>query len=114
MSASSGLSGSTLSGIPGATRSSSLCCRAGFGLKVIAVPADPSEVGQNAVHNLAGDEEGIPCKRDRIELLERRTGVLRRGTVFHVDQVQILVKWDDGSSGSLRPGVDRFRIVERG
>jgi hypothetical protein len=26
--------------------------------------------------------------------------------------VQILVKWDDGRSQSLRPGVDRFRIVD--
>jgi hypothetical protein len=53
-------------------------------------------------------------KGDRIELVEPRAGVRVRGTVFHVDQVQILVKWDDGRSGSLRPGVDRFRIVESG
>jgi hypothetical protein len=32
--------------------------------------------------------------------------------VFYVDQVQILVKWDDGSSESLRPHVDLFRIIE--
>ena len=52
----------------------------------------------------------MPKKGDRIELIEV-WGVRRRGTVFHVDQVQILVKWDDGHSGSLRPGVDRFRII---
>jgi hypothetical protein len=31
--------------------------------------------------------------------------------VFYADELQILVKWDDGRSGSLRPGVDRFSIV---
>jgi hypothetical protein len=35
-----------------------------------------------------------------------------RGTVFYSDQLQILVKWDDGRSESLRPRVDRFRIVD--
>jgi hypothetical protein len=36
-----------------------------------------------------------------------------RGTVYHVDQLQILVKWDDGRSEGLRPNVaDRFRIIE--
>jgi hypothetical protein len=63
---------------------------------------------------LPDEHDGIPRKGDRIELLEPRAGVHARGTVFHVDQVQILVKWDDGRSQSLRPGVDRFRILERG
>jgi hypothetical protein len=52
----------------------------------------------------------IPAKGDRIEI-GRRTGVAIRGTVFYADELQILVKWDDGRSGSLRPGVDRFSIV---
>jgi hypothetical protein len=55
----------------------------------------------------------IPAKGDRVELLETRAGVRARGTVFYSDQVQILVKWDDGRSSSLTPGVDQFRIVER-
>ncbi len=50
-------------------------------------------------------------KGERIELLELRTGIPRRGSVFYSDQLQILVKWDDGRSESLRPGVDRFRII---
>jgi hypothetical protein len=56
----------------------------------------------------------LPSKGDRIELLRAVTGVSVRllGTVFYVDHVQILVKWDDGRSQSLRPGVDRFRIVD--
>jgi hypothetical protein len=41
-------------------------------------------------------------------------GVRVRGTVFYSDELQILVKWDDGRSESLRPGVDDFRIVEPG
>jgi hypothetical protein len=70
-------------------------------------------MGQNAAH-LSEEPHGVPKKGDRIELLAPRTGIRPQGTVFHVDQVQILVKWDDGRSQSLRPGVDRFRIVERG
>jgi hypothetical protein len=60
-----------------------------------------------------GNQEGprIPSKGDRIELLRTRTGVRLRGTVFYSDQLQILVKWDDGRSQSLRPGVDRYRII---
>jgi hypothetical protein len=65
---------------------------------------------QNAA-NSHEEHDRIPQKGDRIELIEPRTGVHSRGTVFHVDQVQILVKWDDGRSGSLRPGVDLFRII---
>ena len=38
-------------------------------------------------------------------------GVRVRGTVFYSDQLQILVKWDDGRSESLRPGC-AYRIVE--
>lgn len=70
-------------------------------------------MGRNLAH-LFDEPHGVPKKGDRIELLQPRTGIHPRGTVFHVDQVQILVKWDDGRSESLRPGVDRFRIVERG
>ena len=54
-----------------------------------------------------------PRKGDRIELILPRLGTTRRGTVFYVDELQILVKWDDGRSEGLRPNVaDRFRIVE--
>ena len=58
----------------------------------------------------------IPSKGERIELLQRRLGLPVRGTVFYSDQLQILVKWDDGRSGSLRPGceTEAFRIVEEG
>lgn len=35
-------------------------------------------------------------------------GVARRGTVHYSDQLQLLVKWDDGSSSSLRVGRDRI------
>jgi hypothetical protein len=66
---------------------------------------------QNAAQ-MPEEHDGTPKKGDRIELLQPRAGVHLRGTVFHVDQVQILVKWDDGRSGSLPPDADRFRIVE--
>ena len=51
----------------------------------------------------------VPRKGDRIELV--KAGVYVRGTVHHVDQVQILVKWDDGRSESLSPGSRSFRII---
>jgi len=40
-------------------------------------------------------------------------GVPVRGTVFYSDQLQVLIKWDNGRSGSLlRGAIDGFRIVE--
>jgi len=41
-------------------------------------------------------------------------GIRVRGTVFYVDELQILVKWDDGRSESLRPAANGFRMVNRG
>jgi len=52
----------------------------------------------------------IPTKGDRIE--RRRVGVAQRGTVHYSDQLQALVKWDNGASSSLRYDRDRFRIIE--
>lgn len=65
-------------------------------------------------HAAPDDQErtGIPSKGDRIELLRTQTGVRLRGTVFYSDHLQILVKWDNGRSQSLRPGIDRYRILE--
>jgi hypothetical protein len=60
-----------------------------------------------------GSNECVPAKGDRIELDRPRMGVRVRGTVFYSDQLQILVKWDDGRSESLRPGTHGFRIVDR-
>jgi len=61
------------------------------------------------------DEHGatgpVPSKGDRVERVRPGTGLAVRGTVFHVDRFQILVKWDDGRSASLRPG-ETFRIVD--
>jgi hypothetical protein len=55
----------------------------------------------------------LPRKGDRIEVILRRLGTTMRGTVFYADELQILVKWDDGRSESLRSTFsDRFRIVE--
>lgn len=51
----------------------------------------------------------IPSKGDQIE--RRLTGVSRRGHVWYSDQIQVLVKWEDGKSSSLRVGRDRFRLL---
>jgi hypothetical protein len=66
-------------------------------------------------HHHEEESHSVPLKGDRIELFRTETGVRRRfvGTIFYADQVQILVKWDDGRSQSLRPGVDQFRILRR-
>jgi hypothetical protein len=54
----------------------------------------------------------FPSNGARIELLTTYMGVRQRGTVFYADGHQILVKWDDGRSQSLKPGKDRYRIIE--
>jgi hypothetical protein len=32
--------------------------------------------------------------------------------VYYSDQIQILVRWDNGRSESLKPGFDRYRILD--
>ena len=53
----------------------------------------------------------VPNRGDRIELLRPRLGIRLRGHVFYADQLQVLVKWDDGRSESLRTGAQMFRIL---
>jgi hypothetical protein len=62
-----------------------------------------------------GERPGLPSKGDRVEV--RRHGVQLRGSVSYSDhRLQVLVKWDDGTSSSLR--VDKgdlheVRVIER-
>jgi hypothetical protein len=51
----------------------------------------------------------IPSKGDQVE--QRLMGVTRRGYVWYADQLQILVKWEDGKSSSLRLGSDLLYIA---
>jgi hypothetical protein len=62
----------------------------------------------------AGNEKGpeIASRGDRIELRRPATGVRIRGTVHYSDHLQILVKSDDGRSQSVKPGIDRYRIID--
>jgi hypothetical protein len=53
--------------------------------------------------------EYIPSKGNRLE--GRRLGVTLRGTVLYADRVQVLVKWDNGRSSSLRLGVDDLDMI---
>ena len=46
----------------------------------------------------------IPSKGDRV--VQHRTGVIRHGQVWYADELQVLVKWEDGKSSSLRLGCD--------
>jgi hypothetical protein len=50
----------------------------------------------------------IPSKGDLVE--RRRSGVSRVGVVWYADRLQVLVKWQDGKSSSLRLGRDQFSI----
>jgi hypothetical protein len=50
----------------------------------------------------------IPNRGDQVEQL--RIGVRRLGVVWYADQLQVLVKWQDGRSSSLRLGRDQFSI----
>jgi hypothetical protein len=50
----------------------------------------------------------IPSRGDQVE--QRRNGIRRIGYVWYSDQLQVLVKWQDGKSSSLRIGRDQFSI----
>jgi len=58
----------------------------------------------------SGDHTCVPCIGDRIEFV--RAGVAVRGRVFYADHLQVLVKFDDGRSASLRIGRDRFCVLD--
>jgi hypothetical protein len=55
---------------------------------------------------------GFRARATESKLLRTRMGIRLTGTVYYSDQLQILVKWDNGLSQSLRVGVDRYRILE--
>ena len=50
----------------------------------------------------------IPSRGDQVE--QRRNGIRRIGYVWYSDQLQVLVKWQDGESSSLRIGRDQVSI----
>jgi hypothetical protein len=54
------------------------------------------------------EDNNIPSKGDQVE--QRRSGVSRVGVAWYADQIQVLVKWEDGTSSSLRIGRDQFSI----
>jgi len=41
-------------------------------------------------------------------------GVIRHGHVWYADQLQVLVKWEDGESSSLRLGCDYIATAADG
>jgi hypothetical protein len=55
------------------------------------------------------ETHALPDVGDEISVV--RTGVGRRGRVCYVDQLQVLVKWDDGGSSSLRVDHTPFQII---
>jgi hypothetical protein len=72
----------------------------------------PDPVANPAHRNPYSYNQRMPSKGDRIELVETHAGVRLRGTVHYADQLQILVKWDNGRSQSLRPAIDHLRLID--
>lgn len=68
--------------------------------------------GGSSQHEHDNESPWFPSKGQRIELFGTQFGVRMIGTVYYSDRHQVLVKWDNGRSQSLRPGVDRFRVVD--
>jgi hypothetical protein len=53
----------------------------------------------------------IPSRGDRIAQV--RCGIQRLGTVWYSDQLHVLVRWDEGTSSSLRlTSEDLYVLVE--
>jgi len=52
----------------------------------------------------------VPSIGDRVE--RTLAGVSKRGRVHYADELQALVKWDDGSSSSIRLDRERLRVLE--
>jgi hypothetical protein len=72
---------------------------------------DSSKLNGDGLEPNRPELTSIPNRGDRIELLRPHLGVRVRGIVFYADQLQILVKWEDGRSQSLRAGAQLFRKV---
>jgi hypothetical protein len=51
----------------------------------------------------------IPSIGERVAQV--RLGVQRTGTVWYSDQLQVLVRWDEGTSSSLRLGSEELYVL---
>jgi hypothetical protein len=58
----------------------------------------------------AREHPTVPRIGDRVERV--RAGVSKRGKVHYADELQALVKWDDGSSSSVRLDHERLKVIE--
>jgi len=52
----------------------------------------------------------VPSIGDRVE--RTLAGVSKRGRVHYADELQALVKWEDGSSSSIRLDREPLRVLE--
>jgi hypothetical protein len=53
----------------------------------------------------------IPSRGERVAQV--RCGIQRIGTVWYSDQLQVLVRWDEGTSSSLRLGSEELYVLNR-
>ena len=60
---------------------------------------------------MASSRSSRPRTGDRVE--RRRAGVSQYGNVHYDDQVQALIKWDDGTSSSLRLDREKIHVITR-
>ena len=58
------------------------------------------------------DDQSVAIPRVGDRVAGAKGGRVQFGTVQYADELQVLIKWDDGSSSSLRVGQDRFRVIE--
>jgi len=73
----------------------------------------PSSQDLSETTGAAKNRGRVPRKGDRIQPRLPRAGIYKCGTVYYVDDLQILVKWDDGRSESLRGEfAESFRLLE--
>lgn len=60
---------------------------------------------------MASSRSSRPRSGDRVE--RRSAGVSQYGTVHYADEIQALVKWDNGASSSLRLDRDKIHVIAR-
>jgi hypothetical protein len=70
--------------------------------------SEPSSSNLGERSHMRVEDGKFPSKGDLVE--QHRDGVIRVGYVWYADQLQVLVKWRDGKSSSLRLGRDRFYV----
>jgi hypothetical protein len=60
---------------------------------------------------MSGEDESTTVPTIGARIARTVGGITTAGTVHYADQLQVLVKWDNGKSSSLRVGRDPYTIL---